>query len=155
MEASRMTRVENNPEWPLLRLYELISGPADKKRIWDDIRPLFLDGARLRMVVRLEDGTEKMREWTLDEFARDAGRFYEQDGFWEQEIASRVERFGSIAHVFSTYESRVKDPGGPPVMRGINSVQLIRGKDTWLIASIVFQTEQQEVPIPPDYLPRD
>jgi hypothetical protein len=150
-----MNQVKNSPEWPLLRLYELISGPAEKKRIWDDIRTLFLDGARLRMVIRLEDGTEKMHEWTLDEFARDAGEFYKQEGFWETEIASRVERFGSIAHVFSTYESRVKDPGGPPAMRGINSAQLIRGKDRWLIASVVFQTEQEETPIPPEYLPRD
>lgn len=147
-----MDDATNGPEWPLLRLYELISGPADKKRSWDEIRTLFLDGARIRMVVRLEDRSEKLREWTLDEFTRDAGEFYSQDGFWEQEVARQVERFGSIAHVFSTYESRVKSPDGPPLMRGINSVQLIRGGDRWLIASVVFQTEHSEAPIPPEYL---
>jgi hypothetical protein len=104
------------------------------------------------MVVRLEGGGEKLREWTLEEFARDAGEFYSQDGFWEREVARRVERFGSIAHVLSTYESRIKDPDGPPMMRGINSVQLIRGMDRWLIASILWQTEQEELPIPQDYL---
>ncbi|MGD9140521.1 MAG: hypothetical protein PVJ42_03185 [bacterium] len=147
-----MKEAQDGPEWPVLRLYEFISGPADKKRPWDEMRTLFLDGARLRMVVRLEDGSEKLREWTLDEFARDAGEFYSQDGFWEREVSRRVERFGSIAHVFSTYESRVKDPDGPPVMRGINSIQLILGRNRWLIASVVFQTEQEEVPIPPEYL---
>jgi hypothetical protein len=144
----------NGPEWPLMRLYELISGPADRDRPWDEIQTLFLDGARLRMVVRIEDGSEKLREWTLEEFARDAGEFYSQGGFWEREVARRVERFGSIAHVFSTYESRVKSPDGPPLMRGINSVQLIRGRDRWLIASVVFQTEHCETPIPPEYLHR-
>jgi len=147
-----MKEAQVGPEWPVLRLYEFISGPADKKRPWDEMRTLFLDGARLRMVIRLEDGSEKLREWTLDEFARDAGDFYSQDGFWEREVSRRVERFGSIAHVFSTYESRIKDPEGPPVMRGINSIQLIRGRNRWLIASVVFQTEQEEVPIPPEYL---
>ena len=147
-----MKETQDSPGWPLSRLYEFISGPADKKRPWDEVRTLFLEGAMLRMVVRLEDGSEKLREWKLDEFARDAGEFYSQEGFWEKEISRRVERFGSIAHVFSTYESRVKDPGGPPVMRGINSVQLIRGKDRWLITSVVFQTEQKEIPIPAEYL---
>jgi hypothetical protein len=147
-----MNETPDNPAWPLLKLYELISGPAGKKRQWDEVRTLFLEGARLRMVVRLEDGTEKLREWALDEFARDAGEFYSQDGFWEREVSRQVERFGSIAHVFSTYESRLKDPVGPPLMRGINSVQLIRGRDRWLIASVVFQTEQEGVPIPPEYL---
>lgn len=147
-----MKQTQDSPGWPLSRLYEFISGPAGKKRPWDEMRTLFLDGARLRMVVRLEDGSEKLREWTLDEFARDAGEFYSQEGFWEREVSRRVECFGSIAHVFSTYESRVKDPDGPPAMRGINSVQLIRGKDRWLITSVIFQTEQKEIPIPPEYL---
>lgn len=146
-----MKKAPDNPEWPLLRLYELISGPADKSRPWEEIRTLFLDGAVLRMVVRLEDGTERLREWTLDEFARDAGEFYSREGFWEQEVARKVERFASMAHVFSTYETRLADPDGPPRMRGINSVQLVRGGSRWLIASIVFQTEHEENPIPDEY----
>lgn len=146
-----MKKAPDNPEWPLLRLYELISGPADKARPWDEIRKLFLDGAVLRMVVRLEDGTERLREWTLDEFARDAGEFYSREGFWEREVARKVERFASMAHVFSTYETRLADPDGPPRMRGINSVQLVRGGNRWLIASIVFQTEQEENRIPDEY----
>jgi hypothetical protein len=150
-----MKQMPDSPEWPLIKLYDLISGPADKKRPWGEIRTLFLHGARLRMVVRLDDGSERLREWNLEEFARDAGEFYSQDGFWEREVSRQVERFGSIAHVFSTYESRVKDPDGPPLMRGINSVQLIRGKDRWLIASVVFQTEQEGVPIPPEYQSTD
>ena len=106
-----MKETQDNPAWPLLKLYELISGPADRKRPWDEIRRLFLDGARLRMVVRLEDGSEKLREWTLDEFARDAGEFYSQDGFWEREVSRRVECFGSIAqgltHVFQ-FQIRIR-----------------------------------------------
>lgn len=148
-----MESKEASPEWPLLRLYELISGPAEHKRLWDDVRPLFIEGASLRQVVRLDDGSERMREWTLDQFCRDAGEFYSQDGFWEKEIAREVERFGNIAHVFSTYESRINDPASPPLMRGINSVQLILSGERWLIASIVFQTEHDGLPIPPEYLP--
>jgi hypothetical protein len=140
------------PEWPLLRLYELISGPAECRRPWDEIRRLFLEGALLRMVVMMDDGSYKMREWTIDEFAQDASGFYAEKGFWEKEISRQVVQFGNIAHVFSTYESRLKGPDGPPAVRGINSAQLIRGKDRWLIAGIVFQSEHEETPIPPDYL---
>ena len=150
-----MNQARQGPEWPLSRLYELISGAAEEPRPWDEIRTLFLDGARLYMVVILDDGAEKLREWTVSEFARDAGAFYSQDGFWEREISRRTERFGSIAHVFSTYESRVGSPDNPPAVRGINSVQLIKGPDRWLIASIVFQTEQEGTPIPSEYLAED
>lgn len=46
------------PEGPVLRLYELISGPADRERPWDEISSLFLSWARIRMEVVEEGGPE-------------------------------------------------------------------------------------------------
>ena len=58
---------------------------------------------------------------------------FEKSGFYKTEIARRVEHFGSIAHVWSTYESR-RDPGDPePFMRGINSIQLFNDGKHWCI----------------------
>ena len=58
---------------------------------------------------------------------------FEKSGFYKTEIARRVEHFGSIAHVWSTYESR-RDPSDPePFMRGINSIQLFNDGKHWCI----------------------
>jgi len=140
------------PEWPLLRLYELISGPGDHERPWEEISSLFLPEARIRMEVADEDGSVRSFDWSADEFARDATEHYRRAGFWEREIARRTDFFGNIAHVFSTYESRVGKPDGPPVARGINSVQLLRREGTWRIAGIVFHIEKPATPIPDEYL---
>jgi hypothetical protein len=82
-----MTKTDDDsPAHPLLRLYELISGPADHERPWDEIRSLFQPGARLLMESVNEDGSARTREWTVAEFAAEAGDFYRRRGFWEREI---------------------------------------------------------------------
>lgn len=56
---------------------------------------------------------------------RATGRNMEKNGFFETAVAQRIETFGNIAHVFSTYESR-HAPGEKPYARGVNSFQLVR-----------------------------
>jgi hypothetical protein len=143
----------DSPEQPLLELYRLISGPADQKRLWDQVNALFLPGARIRMELAEADGSLRRVDWTVEEFAQEAAQHYRQEGFWEREIARRTERFGHIAHIFSTYESRVGHPKSAPVARGINSVQVLKRDGRWQIASIIFHIEQPETPIPDQYLP--
>jgi len=76
----------------------------------------------------------------------------EGKGFYETEIARRVEQFGQIAHVWSTYESR-HDLGDPePFMRGINSIQLFNDGKRWWIVSIYWQHESAGYPLPEKYL---
>ncbi len=70
----------------------------------------------------------------------------------ENEVARRIETFGNIAHVFSTYASR-KTADAEPFARGINSIQLVRQRGRWWIAQITWQEESAALPIPPEYLP--
>jgi hypothetical protein len=142
----------NNPASPMLKLYEFISGPADLERPWTQIASLFLPGARLRMEIVSADGSVRSSDWSVDEFAKDAAIHYRREGFWEKEIASRIDQFGNIAHVFSVYETRIGDKDSPPVVRGINSVQMLKRNGQWKIAGIVFQMEQPDLPIPREYL---
>ena len=100
------------PEGPIRRVYELISGPAGQERLWTEFRDLFMPDAKLRVARRREDGSEWVGEFTPDEFAAAADEQY-REGFWEREIAHRTECFGSIAHVWSTYESRVGGADSP------------------------------------------
>jgi diamine N-acetyltransferase len=139
-------------EWPALRLYELISGPAEEERDWDEVRKLFLPDAHLRLKAKNPDGSPRHLDLTVDEFAEQAAEHYRQKGFWEREIARQVHSYGNIGHIFSTYETRVDSPDSDPIARGINSIQMFRGDGTWKIASVVFHVESPLQRIPPWFL---
>jgi hypothetical protein len=140
------------PHEVVCRLYELISGSGHETRSWDEVRSLFLPDAVLRSELTLPDGSHQSGEWTVDEFCNEAAAEYAKGGFWEREIAARVECFENIAQVWTTYESRVGSPDADPVGRGINSVQLLRRNGEWRITSLVFQLERGTDGIPTAYL---
>jgi hypothetical protein len=76
----------------------------------------------------------------------------ERQGFHEREIARRTSLYGSVAHVFSTYESRhtAKDPA--PFQRGINSIQVVKDAQRFWVVSIAWETERTGNPIPKAFL---
>ena len=76
---------------------------------------------------------------------------FAKEGFFESELARRVEMYGSIAHVFSTYESR-HAAGDKPFARGINSFQLLNDGKRWWVVTIYWQAETPENPLPKEYL---
>jgi hypothetical protein len=74
-------------------------------------------------------------------------------GFSEKEIARRTDCFGNVCQVFSTYEARHLPADEKPFERGVKSIQLVRDGKRWWIASVAWDTERPENPIPPPYLP--
>jgi len=136
-------------------VYDVISGPAGKKRDWDRERSLFIPGARL-IPTAVEAGRNDVDLAPLvldiEGYIARVKRLFEKSGFYEKEIARRAEQFGQIAHVWSTYESR-HDPSDPkPFMRGINSIQLFNDGKRWWILSIYWQHEVARHPLPEKYL---
>jgi len=127
--------------------YDVISGPAGQARDWDRMRSLFADQARL-----MPKGPRGLRIGGVEDYIAVSGPVLEREGFFEREIARRVEQYGDIAHVFSTYEAR-RTADGPVFMRGINSFQLVRHADRWWVVSIMWQAEMPQTPIPQNYLP--
>ena len=133
-------------------VYEVISGPAGKKRDWDRMRSLFLPGARLIPTGARQAGGYGSRVLTLEEFIEQGRGFLEKEGFFETEFARRTEQFGQIAHVFSTYESRHAPADAKPFQRGINSIQLMNDGKRWWIVTIFWQGEDEKTPLPEKYL---
>ncbi len=133
-------------------LYDSISGPAGP-RDWNRVRGLFLPGARLIPAVHREDGTTAARVLTVDEFIKASEPRLKQEGFFECEIHRRIERFGAVAHVFSTYESRHAPTDARPFARGINSIQLFFDGHRWWVVTIFWDREHPDQPIPPSHLP--
>jgi len=132
-------------------VYDVISGPAGKKRDWDRMKSLFIPGARLIPTGPRQAGGYGSRVLTVDEYAERAGGFFEKEGFYEREAARKTEEFGQIVHVFSTYESR-HAPDAKPFQRGINSIQLMNDGTRWWIVTIFWQGEDDKHPLPEKYL---
>lgn len=136
----------------LVALYDVISGPAGQKRDWDRMRALFVPSARLIPAVYRRDSVPSLRIWSVEEYITLVGPRLEEGGFFEREVARRVERYGGVVHVFSTYESRRKADDPTPFTRGINSIQLWYDGQRWWIVNIYWESERPSNPIPPQYL---
>jgi hypothetical protein len=140
-------------ESTLAALYGTISGGVGQKRDWDRFRSLFYPGARL-----IPTGTPKgadtarARALTPEDYVRTSGPFLERIGFREIEIARRIDRFGHVAHVFSTYDGKPSTSEMAPI-RGINSIQLFHDGKRWWVMNIFWMQESAQHPIPKDYLP--
>jgi len=136
----------------IVAVYDVISGPAGKKRDWDRMRSLFVPGARLIPTGPRQAGGYGSRVLTLDEYIERASGNFEKQGFYEREAARRTEEFGQIAHAFSTYESRHAPDDAKPFQRGINSIQLMNDGKRWWIVTIFWQGEDAKTPLPEKYL---
>lgn len=132
-------------------LYAVISGPAGQARDWDRMRSLFIPGGRLMPTGVRADGSVVTRIMEVNDYIATSGPMLERVGFNEREIARRVERFGHIAHVFSTYEGRMETE--PTVIRGINSIQLLNDGTRWWVVSVYWEAERPDNPLPEQYLP--
>lgn len=135
----------------LSALYDVISGPAGKKRDWDRMRSLFHPEAHLIPTGPRQGGGYGLRPLHVDEYILRATPVMEKQGFYEREVARRVETFGQITHVFSTYESR-HAPTEKPFQRGINSIQLFNDGTRWWVINILWQGEDEKHPLPEKYL---
>jgi hypothetical protein len=131
-------------------LYDVISGPAGE-RDWNRFRSLFIPEARLIPNGKRPDGSVFHRVSTVEEYVTRAGGSFATQGFFESESSRTMERFGNIAHIFSTYESR-HEKGGTPFARGINSIQLLNDGNRWYVVTILWDSERPDNPIPKEYL---
>lgn len=133
----------------LAALYGVISGPAGE-RDWDRFRSLFLPQGRLTSASKNQDGSFRIHPMSVEDYAKGAGGYFAQHAFYESPIVNRVETFGSVSQVFSSYESR-RAPGEAPFARGVNSIQLLYDGSRWWIVSILWDQERDDNPLPKEF----
>jgi hypothetical protein len=84
---------------------------------------------------------------TVEEFIeRASAGLGKLDSFDELGLAERIERFGRIAHVFTSYRSIVN--GGGVSERGINSMQFVKEGGAWRCISMIWDVESASLPLP-------
>jgi len=130
-------------------LDDAVSGPADKDR--SCMRELLLPEARLSPINKHPDGMYAPHTLTLDGWT-EAVRKRGHDVLTEHQVKVKVETYGHLAHLWSTYELRLQ-PDGPPTVRGINSIQAVFDGKRWRILEILWQAESPDLPIPEKYPP--
>jgi hypothetical protein len=130
-------------------VYDVISGPAGARN-WARFHSLFAEGARM-IPIRVSPQGTAPAVMTPADYEKRAGANFEKNAFYESEVTHRVETFGNIAHVFSTYESR-RAPAEKPFARGINSFQLVRDGGSWKVMTILWDSEREGNTIPEKYL---
>ena len=162
-----------HPDWPAAKnpsdvdtvdhlvasLYDVISGPAGKPRDWERFRSLFLPDGRLSVVVAEMPATKDAPArkgdavfLTPDMYVQRDDPYFKTHGFFERSIANRVEEFGNLIHVWSTYESRHAENDSQPFTRGINSIQIVHSRGRFWIASVLWDDERPGLTLPEKYL---
>ncbi len=131
--------------------YDVISGPAGQPRQWERDRALYVPGVQF---VSLGVRSGRPHAVVMDHaaFVETVNDDLVREGFFEREIHRVTRSFGSLTHVFSTYEMRNTEDG-PVIGRGVNSLQLFHDGERWWIAGAVWDDERSDDPIPPELLP--
>lgn len=128
--------------------YDVISGPAGEPRQWGRDRTLYVPWVRF-VSMGIREGRPYANVMTHQEYVDGSDGFLVRNGFFEQEIARETQRFGNVAHVWSTYQFR-STADGPVQGRGINSIQLYWDGDRWWITAAAWDSEREGNPIPPE-----
>jgi hypothetical protein len=124
-----------------------ITGPADKDRAC--MKALLMPEARMVIVSLGADGAPSYTLLTLDDWiARTKARGHAM--LEEKQLKFHVERYGNIAHLWSSYALHID---GKQVARGINSIQAIKEAGSWRVMVIMAQAEVATAPLPKEYLP--
>ncbi|NNF58416.1 MAG: hypothetical protein HKN04_09255 [Rhodothermaceae bacterium] len=170
--AVRPVEAQPESDWPeadpadvesieaiIAAIYDVISGPATEDRDWDRFRSLMHQDGRL-MPLAVQGEQARPIVWSVEDYVELASNqfrnapIFQGKGFYEVESSSVVERYDRMAHVWSTYESRL-DPAEDPFARGINSFQLYHDGERWWVLNIFWEQESEAAPIPAEYLPSD
>ena len=136
----------------LIALYEVISGEKGEERNWERFLNLFHEKAVLIPTRKSPEGKTFLTHMTPREYMETSGGYLVENGFFENEISRKEEHFGSLTHVWSTYESRHSKSDAEPFARGINSIQLMFDDNRWWVVSIYWTAETADNPIPQIYL---
>ncbi|MFW6078692.1 MAG: hypothetical protein ACOC8B_03860 [Gemmatimonadota bacterium] len=145
-----------SPDAIVEAMYESVNRPPGESYDWDRLRTLSLPSAIMIPSIEQTGGefrvlsVEEFTDW-IDEITVVGGP--DDAGFREEQIAYRVERYGDIAQVFSTYQKRAWNES-EVLGRGINSIQLVQNDGRWWVASVVWDEEVGAGPIPERYMPR-
>ena len=136
----------------LAAFYKVPAGQPGEPRDWDRFRSLFTPDARLIPARGTEGGGSMAMYMTVTDYVGLNKNYFEKGGFMDKEVARRVETFGNVTQVWSTFESHHSETDAEPYVRGINSIQLLKDGDRWWVVNVFWEMEGPDKKIPDEYL---
>jgi hypothetical protein len=137
-------------------LYQSVSHGPEEEPNWKRMHEIFLPVGILippkrpdapeHSVLDVDAFQDRVRKGTAA--AKERG---DSTAFFESEVARKSDCFGNVCQVFSTYEGRHAPGDEKPFVRGINAIQLVKDGKRWWIASVAWDTEKPDNPIPAEY----
>jgi hypothetical protein len=110
---------------------------------------LFAPLAQIRFAPPRADGKRYLSTYPVEGFLDLIVPTALANGRIEKELWCKVDRFGTIAHVWSAYELHTANQAGESVTRrGVNSFQLHFDGTVWRITSLIWDVETQANPLP-------
>ncbi len=137
---------QSSPGETLESLYDVISGPVGEERDWDRFRGLFVEGARMTIVVPQDDGTNRIVTLSPEDYIERAGPNLVANGFTEVELDRRTYNYGDMATVLSTYEG-IYQSTGEVMAVGLNTLVIVREGEEWKVASIAWRAADEDWPL--------
>jgi hypothetical protein len=134
----------------VMALYESISFSPGEEPDLERFESLFIPNAPF---IRITPGGPNTMD--LDRFVSSFNERISSGAlksFYEAEISRKADSFGSITHVFSTYEKGMNTTEPESLGRGINSIQLFHDGKRWWACGITWEDERNDNPIPDQYL---
>jgi hypothetical protein len=131
-------------------LYDVISGEPGAPRDWDRFKNLFKPEARLMPTRKNPAGEFELAPMAVNDYIQMFSSRI-KTGFYEREIHRVAEQYGTVTHVFSTYETKEKKEGAV-TNRGVNSIQLFFDGKRFYVANIFWCAESLGFPLPDKYV---
>lgn len=151
--ASAPAHAQESPGETLEALYDVISGPVGEARDWERFRSLFVEGARMTIVLPSEDGT-RIVSLSPDDYIERSAESLVSIGFTETETRRETFLYGEMATILSAYEG-VRIDTGETVAVGINTLVIVKEGDAWKVASIAWRAADEAWPVDSGFEPAD
>jgi len=131
--------------------YEAISQPGGRPAQYDRFQSLAHPTASANSI-RQQDGRSVFVPGTVVQYLEGHRRRMAGVSVLEKEIHRIREDFGSVAHVWSTFEAVSTRNGQTTTRRGVNSLQLAFDGTRWWIVASLWDFETPDHPLPQRYL---
>jgi hypothetical protein len=132
------------------KFYQCVSFDNERYPNFDTLEELFYGAGKL-----INNNFDNPVDFTVQSFSHAVMQQIESgnvDFFAQQEIGDITEFFGRIAHRISVYEySNVKSVK-QKWKRGVNYIQYIFTGGKWLITSMVWNDEKENLKVPRSYM---
>ena len=133
--------------------YEVVSGPAEKKREWGRDATLYVPGIRFLIFHEDKNGRTSVRTLTHQEFVDESEAAMSGRAFYEREVHRIAHRAGNVAHVLCTAEQK-SSPDGAVQGRSIDSLEMyFDGSRWWITNANIWEVEGPGRPLPQEFLP--